>query len=258
MADLNGRKVAVLVTDGFEQIELTEPVAALRDAGAETRIIAPRHGRIKAWNRKDWGDEFDVDVPLDDARADEYDALLLPGGVMSPDKLRMQERAVASCAASSMTVARSRRSVTAPGCSSRPTSCATAPSRRTRRCAPTSRTPARTGSTRRSSSTTVWSRAASPTICRPSIARWSRNSPKAATNRSVPGGRRAVAPCSARAETGTGTGGPRVGAARPGTGRGLRSVRRPTPMPGSRLIRIFRLFPTRRRAAPDHSAPATL
>jgi protease I len=95
MADLNGRKVAVLVTDGFEQIELTEPVAALRDAGAETRIIAPRHGRIKAWNRKDWGDEFDVDVPLDDARADEYDALLLPGGVMSPDKLRMQERAVA-------------------------------------------------------------------------------------------------------------------------------------------------------------------
>jgi protease I len=92
--DITGRKVAILVTNGFEQVELTEPRKALQDAGADTDLIAPDSGKVKAWDRKDWGKEFDVDVTLDRARADAYDALLLPGGVMNPDKLRMNERAV--------------------------------------------------------------------------------------------------------------------------------------------------------------------
>ena len=92
--DISGKKVAILVTKGFEQIELTEPRKALEDAGAETHIVAPDDGKVKAWDMKDWGREFDVDVPLDQARPDEYDALLLPGGVMNPDKLRINDRAV--------------------------------------------------------------------------------------------------------------------------------------------------------------------
>jgi protease I len=94
MAELTGRKVAVLVTDGFEQVELTKPIAALREAGADARIVSPKDGKVKGWAETDWGDEFDVDVRLDDADAGEYDALLLPGGVMNPDKLRKNERAV--------------------------------------------------------------------------------------------------------------------------------------------------------------------
>jgi protease I len=83
------------VANGFEQVELTEPRKALQDAGAETHLISPESGKVKGWDMKEWGDEFDVDVPLDRARADDYDALLLPGGVMNPDRLRMNERAVA-------------------------------------------------------------------------------------------------------------------------------------------------------------------
>jgi protease I len=93
--DIKGRKVAILVANGFEQVELTEPRKALQDAGAETDLISPESGKVKGWDMKEWGDEFDVDVPLDRARADDYDALLLPGGVMNPDRLRMNERAVA-------------------------------------------------------------------------------------------------------------------------------------------------------------------
>lgn len=92
--DITGKKVAILVTDGFEQVEMTEPRKALQDAGADTDLIAPKSGKVKGWNHTEWGDEFDVDVSLDGARASEYDALLLPGGVMSPDKLRMNEEAV--------------------------------------------------------------------------------------------------------------------------------------------------------------------
>ena len=95
MAELTGRKVAVLVTDGFEQVELTQPMAALREAGADAHIVSPKDGKVKGWAKTDWGDEFDVGVHLADARADDYDALLLPGGVMNPDKLRKDEQAVA-------------------------------------------------------------------------------------------------------------------------------------------------------------------
>jgi protease I len=92
--DLNGRRVAILVTDGFEQIELVRPKDALEKAGAETEIIAPSGRSVIAWNMRDFGDAFDVDVLLRDADPRSYDALLLPGGVMSPDKLRMNENAV--------------------------------------------------------------------------------------------------------------------------------------------------------------------
>jgi protease I len=91
---LNGKKIAILVTDGFEQVELTEPRQALDDAGAETKIVSPKDGKVRGWNHTEWGDEFPVDVPLKQANAREFDALLLPGGVINPDKLRMIPEAV--------------------------------------------------------------------------------------------------------------------------------------------------------------------
>jgi protease I len=91
---LDGKRVAMLVTDGFEQVELTEPRQALRDAGADVDIVAPKGGRVKGWNHTDWGDEFDVDAQLSAASPEDYDALVLPGGVMNPDKLRMDDDAV--------------------------------------------------------------------------------------------------------------------------------------------------------------------
>ena len=91
---LTGKKVAILLTDGFEQIELTEPRKALQDAGATTHLIAPKGGEVKGWNETNWGDKFPVDVVLADADPDQYDALLLPGGVMNPDTLRTEPKAV--------------------------------------------------------------------------------------------------------------------------------------------------------------------
>jgi protease I len=91
---LQGKKVAILVTDGFEQVELTEPRKALDEAGAATKLVSPAGKKVKGWNHKEWGKEISVDVPLDSAKADEFDALLLPGGVMNPDNLRMIPKAV--------------------------------------------------------------------------------------------------------------------------------------------------------------------
>jgi protease I len=88
-ASLENVKVAILSTDGFEQSELEVPRKALREAGAEVDIVSPDSGRIRGWQGKDWGEEFPVDVTLKHADAAEYDALVLPGGVMNPDKLRM-------------------------------------------------------------------------------------------------------------------------------------------------------------------------
>ena len=97
MADkpLNGLKVAILVTDGFEQVELMEPRKALDEVGAKTRVVSPKADRVRAWKFTDWGDEVRVDAPLDQAKPDDFDALLLPGGVMNPDSLRIIPKAVA-------------------------------------------------------------------------------------------------------------------------------------------------------------------
>jgi protease I len=92
--DLSGKKVAILVASGFEQVELTEPKQALEAAGATTSIVSPESGQVKGWKKTDWGDELPVDVPMEDAKADDFDALVLPGGVMNPDKLRRNEWAL--------------------------------------------------------------------------------------------------------------------------------------------------------------------
>jgi protease I len=91
---LKGKKVAILATEGFEQVELTDPKKALEDAGAQTVVISPMKDKIRGWNHTDWGQEIKVDLALDSANAGDYDALLLPGGVMNPDKLRMIPKAV--------------------------------------------------------------------------------------------------------------------------------------------------------------------
>jgi protease I len=93
MADhLNGKRVAILVANGFEQIEMTDPREALEGAGATTDLVSVQSDEVKGWNRTEWGDTFAVDVPIEEADPDDYDALLLPGGVMNPDKLRREER----------------------------------------------------------------------------------------------------------------------------------------------------------------------
>jgi len=94
MQKLNGKKIAILVEDGFEQVELTSPKQALEEAGAMTHIISPKAGKVKGWEHTEWGDEFPVDVTIEQANADDYDALLLPGGVMNPDKLRTSKPAI--------------------------------------------------------------------------------------------------------------------------------------------------------------------
>ena len=95
MADVKGLKVAILITDGFEQVEMIRPREALDEAGALTSVVSPKRQHVRAWNFTNWGEEFPVDVHLDQADAKNFDALLLPGGVMNPDALRMQPKAVA-------------------------------------------------------------------------------------------------------------------------------------------------------------------
>lgn len=88
------KRIAVLATDGFEQSELQEPVKAFKAAGHHVDVISPKDGSIRGWSDKDWGDEVKVDVALTKAKADDYDALVLPGGQMNPDILRMESAAV--------------------------------------------------------------------------------------------------------------------------------------------------------------------
>jgi protease I len=92
--DLKGKKIAILVADGFEQVELTGPKEALEAAGAEIEIVSPADGEVQGWNHDDKADRFPVGMPLNLARSDDYDALVLPGGVRNPDQLRMSTRAV--------------------------------------------------------------------------------------------------------------------------------------------------------------------
>jgi len=91
---LSGKKIAILVANGFEQVELTEPRDALVKAGATAQIVSPEKRHVKGWKMVDWGDEFDVDVVLAKAKPEDYDALLLPGGVLNPDTLRIDEDAL--------------------------------------------------------------------------------------------------------------------------------------------------------------------
>jgi protease I len=97
MADnsLTGLRVAILATDGFEQSELLEPRKALDAAGADTTVVSLKEGSIRGWTHKDWGQSVNVDRVLEGTAVGDYDALLLPGGVMNPDTLRMQPKAVA-------------------------------------------------------------------------------------------------------------------------------------------------------------------
>ena len=94
LSNLSGKRVAILATDGVEQSELTEPRQALKDAGAHPVVVSPKSGSIKAWQHDHWGDEIPVDMNLKDAKADDFGALMLPGGVMNPDRLRQNKQAV--------------------------------------------------------------------------------------------------------------------------------------------------------------------
>lgn len=91
---LQGKKVAILATEGFEQAELLEPQKALEEAGAITSVVSPKEGKIRGWNTTDWGQQVPVDISVETADPNKFDALLLPGGVMNPDKLRMNADAV--------------------------------------------------------------------------------------------------------------------------------------------------------------------
>jgi protease I len=89
------KRVAILATDGFEQSELIKPRQALKDAGFDVDVISLETGEIRGWDKKDWGDSVAVDLKLSAASPDDYDALVLPGGVINPDKLRTEPEAVA-------------------------------------------------------------------------------------------------------------------------------------------------------------------
>ena len=91
---LKGHRIAILATDGVEQVELVEPRKALDDAGAITELVSLKVGSIQAFNHRDKGDTFDVDATFDDTSVDDYDGLVLPGGVANPDSLRMNKTAV--------------------------------------------------------------------------------------------------------------------------------------------------------------------
>ena len=94
MEDLSNKKVAILATDGFEEPELKQPFEALKEQKAKVDIVALKSGTIKAWNRGEWSSEYPVDKTIDEVNSDDYDALVLPGGVINPDKLRRSGKAV--------------------------------------------------------------------------------------------------------------------------------------------------------------------
>ena len=95
MKSLQGKKIAILTENGFEEVELTSPKQALEEAGAFVEIVSPQKEKVKGWNHDHWSIELEVDKNIDDASADGYDAIVLPGGVINPDKLRLNKKAVA-------------------------------------------------------------------------------------------------------------------------------------------------------------------
>jgi protease I len=94
MNDLSGKKVAIIATSGFEESELFEPKKALEESGAKVFVVAPEKGKIKAWNHGNWSREIEVNLTVDEANENDFDALVIPGGVINPDKLRRNEKAV--------------------------------------------------------------------------------------------------------------------------------------------------------------------
>jgi protease I len=88
MGTLSGKKVAILTENGFEEVELTSPMKALQEAGASVDIVSPQKYNVKAWDHDHWSIELPVDVQIDDANVDDYDALFIPGGVLNPDQMR--------------------------------------------------------------------------------------------------------------------------------------------------------------------------
>jgi len=92
--DLSGKTIAILVTDGFEQVEFTKPKQAIEEAGATTHVVSLASGKIQGFNHAEKADQFEVDKTVDAVNADDYDGLLLPGGVHNPDALRVNEQAV--------------------------------------------------------------------------------------------------------------------------------------------------------------------
>src|SRR5688500_6726667 len=91
---LGGKKIAIVVTDGFEQSEFEKPLQALKEQGATVDIVSLKKGSVKAWKEKNWGDEFEATAAVSDVKSSSYDAFVLPGGVMSPDKLRADSNVV--------------------------------------------------------------------------------------------------------------------------------------------------------------------
>ncbi|WP_143308715.1 type 1 glutamine amidotransferase domain-containing protein [Chitinophaga vietnamensis] len=91
---LDNKKVAILVANGFEEVELTQPLEALKNAGAEVDIVSPEKEVVRAWAEKEWGKEYPVNKQLSEVKAQDYDALVLPGGVLNPDQLRINQDAV--------------------------------------------------------------------------------------------------------------------------------------------------------------------
>jgi protease I len=89
------KRVAILATHGFEQSELMEPLRQLKDAGFSVQVVAPKGPQIRGWKDKDWGDSVDVDAELSSVSPNDYDALVLPGGVINPDALRIDAAAIA-------------------------------------------------------------------------------------------------------------------------------------------------------------------
>ena len=94
MGKLTGKRVAILTESGFEEVELTSPKKALEDAGATVHIVSPQKEKVKAWNHDHWTMELPVDVHISKAKFDDYGALVLPGGVLNPDKLRANKECV--------------------------------------------------------------------------------------------------------------------------------------------------------------------
>ncbi|WP_342641633.1 type 1 glutamine amidotransferase domain-containing protein [Rhodoligotrophos ferricapiens] len=95
MHDLSGKKIVIVATNGFEQSELEVPRDKLKQAGATVHVASPESGKIRGWDMKDWGREVPVDKPIDAVRADDYDAIVLPGGQINPDLLRVNEQVLA-------------------------------------------------------------------------------------------------------------------------------------------------------------------